>query len=139
MASGGPRRGGIIEGINVTPLVDISLVLLVIFIVTAKIIVTPTIPLDLPQASQSEAVQSVLVVSLHRDGTLHVDGQAIAIEELRTRAIAALAADAELRAVIRADEAVPHGRVMAVLDALRHAGLARVAFATEEVAAGGGA
>ena len=62
MASSGPRRGGIIEGINVTPLVDITLVLLVIFIVTAKIVVTPAVPLDLPRAAGAEELQTVLSV-----------------------------------------------------------------------------
>jgi biopolymer transport protein TolR len=127
------RRGGIIEGINVTPLVDITLVLLIILIVTAKIIVTPAIPLDLPQAAQSDAVQTVLSVSLDDDGAIHVDGRAIEIAELGPRAREALASDAELRAVIRADVVVPHGRVMQLLDTLRNAGIARVAFATEEV------
>lgn len=51
---------GMITGINVTPLVDITLVLLIIFIVTAKILVTPAVPLDLPQAARSEEVQLVL-------------------------------------------------------------------------------
>ena len=53
MAGTGSSRG-IISGINVTPLVDVTLVLLVIFIVTAKIVVTPAIPMDLPPAATSE-------------------------------------------------------------------------------------
>jgi len=55
---------GIISGINVTPLVDVMLVLLVIFIVTAKIIVTPAVPLDLPRAAHGEEVQVILSVIL---------------------------------------------------------------------------
>jgi biopolymer transport protein ExbD len=140
MAGNRLQRGGIIEGINVTPLVDVTLVLLVIFIVTAKIIVTPAIPLDLPQASQSDEVQTVFAVSLEPDGGLHVDGSEIELSALHERAVRALVLDSELRAVIRADEAVSHGRVMQVLDTLRAAGLSRVAFAAatpESVAAAG--
>ena len=58
------RRGGIIEGINVTPLVDIVLVLLIIFIVTAKIVVAPAVPLDLPKAAQSEDLQTIFSIAI---------------------------------------------------------------------------
>ncbi|WP_437711633.1 biopolymer transporter ExbD [Sorangium sp. So ce448] len=132
MASAGQsarsRRGGIIEGINVTPLVDITLVLLIIFIVTAKIVVAPAVPLDLPHASQSEEVQAVLSVVLPAEGPAQVDGAAIDDAALRERVRAALSRDPQLRAVIQADRAVSHGRVMTVLDTLKAAGIARVAF-----------
>jgi biopolymer transport protein TolR len=129
MAGSGPsRRGGIIEGINVTPLVDITLVLLVIFIVTAKIVVTPAVALDLPKASQSEELQTILAVMLPAEGPMLVDGVAIDDQALTARAKAALTRDPEMRAVIQADKTVPHGRVMTVLDTLKAAGLVRVAF-----------
>lgn len=128
MASTGSRRGGIIEGINVTPLVDITLVLLIIFIVTAKIVVSPAVPLDLPKASQSEELQSVLSVVVPSEDRMTVDGLAVDAAALSARARAALGRDPELRAVIQADRAVSHGRVMSVLDALKAAGLVRVAF-----------
>ncbi len=122
------RRGGIIEGINVTPLVDITLVLLIIFIVTAKIVVSPAVPLDLPHASQGEQLQTVLSVVVPAEGPMQVDGAAIDDAALRERAGAALSHDPQLRAVIQADRAVPHGRVMTVLDTLKAAGIVRVAF-----------
>ena len=62
MAAPSGRRRRDHRGINVTPLVDITLVLLIIFIVTAKIIVTPAVPLDLPRAAHSEEVQVVFSV-----------------------------------------------------------------------------
>jgi biopolymer transport protein ExbD len=127
MATSAPRRG-IIEGINVTPLVDITLVLLVIFIVTAKLVVTPAVPLDLPKASQSEELQTILSVIVPADGTLQVDGVATDEATLGAKARSALARDPELRAVIQADRAVSHGRVMGVLDTLKSAGLVQVAF-----------
>jgi biopolymer transport protein ExbD len=128
MASAGPRRGGIIEGINVTPLVDITLVLLVIFIVTAKIVVNPAVPVDLPQAANSEELQTILALVVPEDGPLLVDGEPIDDAALEARVRAALSRDREARAVIQADRAVPHGRVMMVLDALKSGGLSRVAF-----------
>lgn len=128
MASAGLRRGALIQGINVTPLVDIVLVLLIIFIVTAKIVVTPAVPLDLPQASKSEALQTIFSVVVPVEGSLQLDGEPVSDEVLSEKARAALARDPDLRAVIQADREVTHGRVMGVLDRLKVAGLSRVAF-----------
>jgi biopolymer transport protein ExbD len=122
-------RRGIIAGINVTPLVDITLVLLIIFIVTAKIVVTPAVPLDLPRASQGQEVQVVFSVLLPADGGVLINGTpAPNTATLEQRATAALSDDAELRAVIQADGAVPHRKVIEVLDALKRAGVTRIAF-----------
>jgi biopolymer transport protein TolR len=122
------RRGGLIEGINVTPLVDITLVLLIIFIVTAKMVVAPAVPLDLPKSAHSETVQTVLSVLVPVSGPLIVDGAPIAETALEAKAKQALANDPELRAVIQADRNAIHGRVMGVLDRLKTAGLVKVAF-----------
>jgi biopolymer transport protein ExbD len=122
------NKSGIIEGINVTPLVDIVLVLLIIFIVTAKFVVSPAVPLDLPRASQSEEVQTILAVSITADGELLLDGQPASNADLRTRARAAVERDEALRAVIQADGEARHRQVIAVLDALKASGVERVAF-----------
>jgi biopolymer transport protein ExbD len=120
---------GIISGINVTPLVDVMLVLLVIFIVTAKIIVTPAVPLDLPHAAHGEEVQVVLSVIIPVRGPMLVDGTPLPDDDaLTAKARAAAAGNPELRAVIQADGDVPHRRVIRVLDDLKGAGLTRVAF-----------
>ncbi len=139
MAGGSePSDDGMIQGINITPLVDVVLVLLIIFIVTAKIIVTPTVPMDLPEASESESVQVVFSVILPRQGATLIDGEPVYSDaEIGTRAAAALAADPRLRAVIHADGDVPHRRVIAVLDAIKRAGVARVAFAVDAQSASG--
>ena len=134
MAGSQTPRGGIIEGINVTPLVDITLVLLIIFIVTAKFVVSPAVPLDLPAASQGEEVQTIFAVAITKNGEVSVDGKPIADDQLGTRAKEALAKDKELRAVIQADGEVSHRRVIAVLDGLKAAGLTRVAFGTVQSA-----
>jgi biopolymer transport protein TolR len=125
----GQDAGGIISGINVTPLVDVMLVLLVIFIVTAKIIVTPAVPLDLPHAAHSDEVQVVmsLIVPLH--GPVLVNGAAMSTDQaLAERARSALATEPELRAVIQADGGVQHRRIVQLLDILKGAGVTRVAF-----------
>jgi biopolymer transport protein ExbD len=126
------RGGGIIEGINVTPLVDIMLVLLVIFIVTAKILVLPAVPMELPKATKSDDIQVVLAVSLPAEGPIAVNGQPVADDQaLEAQAKQALTRDADVRAVIQADGSVPHRRVIRTLDVLRRAGLLKVAFATQ--------
>lgn len=122
-----------ITGINVTPLVDITLVLLIIFMVTAKLVVSRAVPLDLPKAATGGEVQQIFSVSLRADGVSFVDGTPVAEDvELLTRARSALAQHPELRAVVQADGSVEHRRVMHTLDVLRQAGLSRVAFGVSQ-------
>lgn len=122
-----------ISGINVTPLVDITLVLLIIFMVTAKLIVGQGIPLDLPKAKTAGAVQTVLNIALDAQGVLSANGHPVPNETaLRGEASAALRANPELRAVISASSAVSHGQVMSVLDTVRDAGVTRIAFAADK-------
>ncbi len=130
MASAGNNdNGGIIAGINVTPLVDVMLVLLVIFVVTAKIIVTPAVPLDLPHAAHGEEVQVVLSIIVPLRGPALVNGAAVTDDrELEKRAGAAFAGNPDLRAVIQADGEVPHRKVLHLLDELKGLGITRVAF-----------
>jgi biopolymer transport protein ExbD len=126
-------NGTIITGINVTPLVDLTLVLLIIFIVTARMIVTPAVPLELPRASQSEELQRVFSVTVPPHGPTLVDGQPASDDHLMRLAREALARDPALRAVIDADGEIPHRRVMRTLDLLKRAGIARIAFGVRPV------
>jgi biopolymer transport protein ExbD len=122
-----------ITGINVTPLVDITLVLLIIFMVTAKLVVSRAMPMDLPKAATGGEVQQIFSVGLKADGGLYVDAEPVAGDtELLTRAKTALAQHSELRAVVHADGVVSHSRVMHALDVLRQAGLTHVAFGVEQ-------
>ena len=126
------KRGrGIISGINVTPFVDVTLVLLIIFIVTAKIVVVPALSLELPRASEGQAVQVVFSVLLPADGRLLVNGVVVEGDEAFVeQARAALEENREMRAVIQADGDVPHRRVIATLNNLKRAGVTRIAFGT---------
>src|ERR1041384_6663116 len=128
---------GLIAGINVTPLVDVTLVLLIIFMVTAKIIVSQGMPMDLPKAASGESLQTVFSVELTADGKTRVDSNVVPNDE----AVSNLAKDArtrtrDLRAVIRADRKVEHGRVIHVLDLLKRAGVAKIAFAVSPLPEG---
>jgi biopolymer transport protein ExbD len=123
-----------ISGINVTPLVDVTLVLLIIFMVTAKLIAGQGIPLDLPKAKTAGAQQTVLNVSIDADGAVLANGAKVAgDDELKSRAARALADDPELRTVISASTAATHGKVMHVLDTVRDAGITKVAFAADKL------
>ncbi|WP_437805037.1 ExbD/TolR family protein [Sorangium sp. So ce1078] len=129
-----------ISGINVTPLVDITLVLLIIFMVTAKIIVSQSLPLDLPKAAQGQEVQLVFGLELHANGDTFADGKKLAGEDaILPIAREAQAKNPELRAVIRADTTVPHGRVIRALDLLKQAGVSKIAFGVTPIAPEAGA
>ena len=129
---------GMISGINVTPLVDVTLVLLIIFMVTARIIVSQGMPMDLPKAASGEALQQVFSVELSADGKTRVDSENLTSDEgIMPLAKAAKAKTADLRAVIRADRKVEHGRVIHVLDLLKRAGVAKIAFAVSPSDKGG--
>ena len=129
--------GGLIAGINVTPLVDVTLVLLIIFMVTARIIVSQGMPMDLPKSASGEALQTIFAVELTADGKTRVDSEAVADDEALTPlAKKAKSKNKDLRAVIRADKKVEHGRVIHVLDLLRRSGIAKIAFAVTPSADG---
>jgi biopolymer transport protein ExbD len=122
-----------IVGINVTPLVDITLVLLIVFMVTAKLIVSQAIPFDLPKAATGGATQVVFTVSLDEKGQVHADGKEMPNDEsLRRAAHEALAHDAEIRTVVQASSLAAHGSVVHVLDELRKAGVRRIAFGVDK-------
>ena len=124
-----------ITGINVTPLVDVTLVLLIIFMVTAKLITGQGIPLDLPKAKTAGATQTVLNVSIDAQGGVLANGSKVSGDaELKSRASQALKENPELRTVISASESASHGKVMHVLDTVRDAGITKVAFAADKVA-----
>jgi biopolymer transport protein ExbD len=124
-----------ITGINVTPLVDIVLVLLIIFMVTAKLIVSKSVPLDLPKAASGTDVQTVFSIVLLADGATQVDSKPVTNDDaIFPLAKSAREKNAELRAVIKADSAVPHGRVIHVLDLLKQAQVAKIAFGVSPVA-----
>ena len=136
-ATAGEDEDGLISGINVTPLVDVILVLLVIFMVTARIIHSQGMPMDLPKAAKGEQVQTIFSVELTADKKTFVDSNEVANDDAILKlAQSAFAKNKELRAVIRADKKVEHGRVIHVLDLLKRTGIAKIAFAVSPVEEG---
>src|SRR3954453_6995709 len=82
MAFGGNQEDdGMVSGINVTPLVDITLVLLIIFMVTAKLIVSQSLPLDLPKSANGQEIQMIFGVELHANGDTIVDGKKVSNDD----------------------------------------------------------
>lgn len=119
----------IITDINVTPLVDIVLVLLIILMVTASYIVSKSIPMDLPNADTGdESPPRTLTVSVDEAGQLYLDAEEIEWADLRSRARAFADSESEPRAVIAADRRVSHGEFIRIVDTLRGAGITRYAI-----------
>ena len=134
-ATAGEDEDGLISGINVTPLVDVILVLLIIFMVTARLIDRQAMPMDLPQAAQSEDVQMVFSVELSVDGSTRVNSEPVPNDDAISKlAVEQRKQNPDLRAVIRADKKVEHGRVIHVLDLLKSSGVAKIAFAVSPLA-----
>ena len=122
-----------ITGINVTPLVDITLVLLIIFMVTAKLIAGQSVPLDLPKAATAGVTQTVLTVEIDDRGRVSANGQPVADRlALEAKAQGALSDDPALRALISASARASHGTVLQVMDSLRKVGLTKIAFAADK-------
>jgi biopolymer transport protein ExbD len=131
-AASGNDSNGVITGINVTPLVDVMLVLLIIFMVTAKLVIAPTtaLPLDLPKAAKGDVVQVVFSIQLATDGRAMVNGQAISKDDdILPLARGELASHPDVKAVIQADGHVLHERVIHVMDLLSQANITQIAFA----------
>jgi biopolymer transport protein ExbD len=123
-----------ITGINVTPLVDITLVLLIIFMVTAKLIAGQGIPLDLPKAASAGATQTTLTIAIDPQGKVLANGQPVASDTaLADQARRALKQNPELRTVVSASAAASHGNVMRVVDTVREAGIVKIAFAADKL------
>ena len=117
------------SGINVTPLVDIMLVLLVIFMVTARLIVSQTLPMDLPKAATGGEQQIIFSVSVDTAGQMTVDSRKVKDDaELFSLARSARANNVDLRAVIHADQSLSYGRVVRVMDLLKQSGIGKIAF-----------
>jgi biopolymer transport protein ExbD len=135
MASGnGDNGAGMISGINVTPLVDVALVLLIIFLVTARMVVAPNaaLKLTLPTAASGEQVTPVFAVTLTRDGATRVNGRPVTTDaEFLSSARAEHQSHPDLRAVIQADGEVHHARVVKAMDLLSQAGVTQIAFAVQ--------
>jgi biopolymer transport protein ExbD len=117
--------------INVTPLVDVMLVLLIVFIVTAPLLIQ-AVPLTLPKTAQTSPVQKMenLSLSVNREGHTFLDTRAIAVADIETTLAARLRAQPEINVLIQADEAVDFGRVAELMALVQRAGITRLSVVT---------
>jgi biopolymer transport protein ExbD len=123
----------IISGINVTPLVDITLVLLIIFMVTATYIVTPSIKIELPKAANSEqSAPSTVAIVIGQDGRLFLNTKEMGEEVLIREIKAAYGANQDLQAIISADKQVQHGVVVHIIDVVKGIGVSKFAISIEK-------
>ncbi len=118
--------------INVTPLVDVMLVLVVILIVTAPLLAS-AIRLDLPatRAARPAGAAASLSVSLDPNGGLFLNDQAVTPEDLARLLADAARANPETEVRLRADRSVPYGRVVEAIGAAQQAGLTRIGFVAD--------
>lgn len=130
--AGGKLRGGGDEPlteINIVPLVDIILVVLIIFMVTATYIVKPAIKIDLPDAATGENIEPTsLGISVAADGRLLLDGEEITEAALRVRVAAEFAKDKNVVCLISGDKDARHGDVTHVIDIVKLIGVTKFAI-----------
>ena len=123
---------GLMTGINITPFVDVVLVLLVIFMVTAPMLVKDILELRLPKTASGDGqATQTLGVAINKDGNILLNGQLADEQSLKTASETALAQNPESQAIIAADVEVPYGKVVKVIDILKSSGLNRFAVQIE--------
>lgn len=127
------------SGINVTPLVDVMLVLVVIFIITAPLLAS-TIRLDLPKSDGATSAQTPRFVTLVVDktGQAFLNDRPLPLDELARQLARTASEHPETEVQLRADQAVPYGRVVEVMGVAQKAGLNRIGFVAEPALAAPG-
>ena len=131
----GPGSGGMITKVNVTPIIDVALVLVIILLVTAPLLSVADLPVDLPQAKTREAEDERNVsVTLASDGSMTVDDERVAPDALAGVLQAHLLKQGNdnVLVVVRADSGAPYSRIREILEQTRAAGAKRVAIATRQ-------
>jgi biopolymer transport protein ExbD/biopolymer transport protein TolR len=118
--------------INMTPLIDVMLVLLVIFIITAPLM-TSSLKLDLPKtdAATPTSAPAFIALAINADGSLFFGDEPLDRDALAQRVAAAAQANRQLEVQLRADQKVPYGQVAELLAMIQKAGLTRIGFVTE--------
>jgi biopolymer transport protein ExbD len=137
-ASADNQDGGMFASINVTPLVDITLVLLIIFMVAAPLIVAnPSIKVALPKATTGDETQkSTLALSMERQNAggykLYTNGKVTDEGAMRTVVAGLVKTEPQLQAVIAADRGIAYGDVMHVVDVIKSLGVSKFALNTQQ-------
>ena len=123
---------GVMSDINVTPLVDVMLVLLIVFMVAAPLM-TVGVPIDLPKTDAKPLTSQVepLVVSIKPDGSVYLMKTAMTLDELKTKLLALYGTDPEKEIRVRGDIAATYGPIAEVLGAISGAGFKKIGLETE--------
>jgi biopolymer transport protein ExbD len=134
--AGGVKFSGedeIMSEINITPFVDVVLVLLVIFMATAGIMVNRGLKIELPEAATAEQLQSqiTLAVVVAQDGTIALDGETVSLEGLKERALKVREGAAKVVVMISADKGAVYKNIIEVMDTFRKAGVSEFALQLE--------
>ena len=124
--------GGIVAEINVTPLTDVFLVLLIIFMVTTTVIQDESKNIDLPQASESEETPTGVTVAVDDTGVLMVNDRRVSEEELRDALELALEGAQQKIVILRGDKSVLLGQAVQILDMAQQLGAKGIALATKQ-------
>jgi biopolymer transport protein TolR len=122
-----------ISEINMTPLIDVMLVLLVIFMITAPLLAS-SIKLELPKTDAAQAggdAPTFVTVVVDKTGQAFIDDKPLSLEELSRQLLQTAQADPQTEVQLRADAAVPYGQVVAVMGTAQKAGLSRIGFVAE--------
>jgi biopolymer transport protein ExbD len=132
VSPGRSGRGGIV-GINVTPMVDVVLVLLIIMMVSATYIVSQSLKVELPKtASSDETVSKTYTVTVTKEGNYYYNDKPVTRDGLQKEFRAALAASKDVNLVITADEDAHHGKVVGVIDLAKVEGITKFAINVEK-------
>ncbi len=122
---------GIVAEINITPLTDVFLVLLIIFMVTTSVVASQSKQVDLPGAEVSEATPEGVTVTVSSDGAILVNDEPTREEDLYAALEAALSASQEKLVILRGDQTVMLGKAVKILDLAQKAGATGIALATK--------
>ena len=122
---------GIVAEINITPLTDVFLVLLIIFMVTTSVVASQSKQVDLPGAEVSDTTPQGVTVTVSPDGEILVDDQPTSEENLYAALEAALADSREKLVILRGDKQVLLGKAVSILDLAQKAGATGIALATK--------
>lgn len=122
-----------IADINIVPFVDIILVILIIFMVTAPVILKPSINVNLPQAGSGDnTTPSELTISIQANGDVALNGKSSTEEEIKAYSTEISKTSPETQAIISADKDVPHGRVIGIIDAVKSGGVKKFAITIDK-------
>jgi len=132
MAGPSNDQDDMISGINITPMVDVVLVLLMIFMVAAPTLYQGGIKIDIPKAKSGEKLDKItLKFLLQKDGKLSMDKKSITLSQVAGYVKKALELDPNANALVTADKALSHGAVIEFIDHIKEGGLKKFAIAVD--------